>query len=181
MKRTLRRITMGVVVVLGMISATAKADVVLDWNAIMLNTIAGQNPFAQARLAAITQTAVFEAVNAITGEYEPYLGTIIAPPGASPEAAAVAAAHGVLKNTFRAAQRISTWLVRLCSQRSPTAKPKTMALPLARPRLPRWSLTAPMMARQWPNSTCPRRPIQVSGKPRLVARPLAAFFCTGAT
>ena len=84
MKRTLRRIIIGVVVVLGMISATAKADVVLDWNAIMLNTIAGQNPFAQARLAAITQTAVFEAVNAITGEYETYLGTITAPPGASP-------------------------------------------------------------------------------------------------
>ena len=28
---------------------------------------------------AITQLAVFEAVNAITGDYEPYLGTIVAP------------------------------------------------------------------------------------------------------
>ena len=78
----------------------ARADVVLDWNAIMVNTIGGQNPFAQARFAAITQTAVFEAVNAITGDYDPYLGTITAPPGASAEAAAVAAAHGVLKNYF---------------------------------------------------------------------------------
>jgi PAP2 superfamily len=43
---------------------------------------------------------VFEAVNAITGDYEPYLGTIVAPPGASAKAAAVAAAHGVLKNYF---------------------------------------------------------------------------------
>jgi hypothetical protein len=43
---------------------------------------------------------VFEAVNTITGDYEPYLGTITAPPGASPEAAAVAAAHGVLRNYF---------------------------------------------------------------------------------
>jgi hypothetical protein len=43
---------------------------------------------------------VFEAVNAITGDYEPYLGTVAAPPGASAEAAAVAAAHGVLKNYF---------------------------------------------------------------------------------
>src|SRR5207253_2434886 len=56
--------------------------------------------FAQGRFAAITQLAVFEAVNAIIGEYKPYLGTIVAPKGASPEAAAVAAAHAVLRNYF---------------------------------------------------------------------------------
>jgi hypothetical protein len=102
MKRTLRRITVGVVAVLLMSSAMVSADVVLDWNAIMLNTIVvpSQNPFAQARFAAITHTAVFEAVNSITGDYEPYLGTINAPPGASAKAAAVAAAHIVLKNYF---------------------------------------------------------------------------------
>jgi hypothetical protein len=81
-------------------SAIARADVVLDWNAIMVTTLSGQPPFPQARFAAITQLAVFEAVNAITGDYKPYLGTIIAPPGASAEAAAVAAAHTVLKNYF---------------------------------------------------------------------------------
>ena len=71
MKRTLRRSTVGVVAVLFMSAAMAKADVVLDWNAITLNTIGSQNPFAQARFAAITQAAVFEAVNAITGDYDP--------------------------------------------------------------------------------------------------------------
>src|SRR5262245_41850400 len=104
MKRILGRITVGVVAVLLMSSATARADAVLQWNAIMLNTTGGQipplNPFAQARFSAITQTAVFEAVNAITGDYEPYLGTITAPRTASIEAAAVAAAHSVLKNYF---------------------------------------------------------------------------------
>jgi hypothetical protein len=79
------------------------ADAVVDWNRIMLATIAAQNPFAQARFAAITQLAVFEAVNACTVRYRAYLGTIDAPPGASAEAAAVAAAHGVLKNYFPAA------------------------------------------------------------------------------
>src|SRR5204862_1200198 len=44
-----------------------------------------------------TQLAVFEAVNTIQGGYEPYLGTIVAPAGASAEAAAIAAAHRVLK------------------------------------------------------------------------------------
>ena len=81
-------------------AATAAADVVLEWNAIMVSTISSQNPFAQARFAAITQLAVFEAVNACTGDYKPYLGTIDAPHGASPEAAAIAAAHGVLRNYF---------------------------------------------------------------------------------
>jgi len=81
----------------------ARADVIDDWNAIMLNIVAAQNPFAQARFAAITQLAVFEAVNACTGEYDPYLGAVDAAPGASPEAAAIAAAHTVLKNYFPAA------------------------------------------------------------------------------
>ena len=80
----------------------ADADAVLDWNAIMLTTLAGQNPFAQARFAAVTQLAVFEAVNACTGRYEPYLGTVTAPDGASADAAAIAAAHGVLKHYFPA-------------------------------------------------------------------------------
>jgi hypothetical protein len=78
--------------------AIGKADVVGDWNAIMQSTVTGQSPMAAARFAAITQLAVFEAVNAITREYKPYLGAIFAPTGASPEAAAVAAAHSVLKN-----------------------------------------------------------------------------------
>ena len=54
------------------------------------------NPFFQARAGAIVQLAVFEAVNAIVGDYEPYLGTIAAPPWASPDAAAIAAAHRTL-------------------------------------------------------------------------------------
>ena len=74
----------------------AGADAVTVWNTIMQQTVASSNPFFQARSAAIVQIAVFEAVNAITGGYEPYLGTIAAAPGASPDAAAVAAAHRTL-------------------------------------------------------------------------------------
>ena len=81
-------------------AAAARADVVLEWNAIMQTTVGAELPFPQARFAAITQVAVFEAVNAITHDYKPYLGTISAPAGASAEAAAVAAAHTVLKTYF---------------------------------------------------------------------------------
>jgi hypothetical protein len=87
-------------------SALAKADSVLDWNEIAVNTAVAnqQNPFAQARYAAIVHLAVFEAVNAVTGEYRPYLGTITAPPDASAEAAAIEAAYRVLSAYFPASQ-----------------------------------------------------------------------------
>src|SRR5215469_10379300 len=83
-------------------SAAARADVVLDWNKIAVDTAVAnhQNPFTQARYAAIVQLAVFEAVNSITGDYQPYLGTITAPRGASAEAAAIEAAYQVLSTYF---------------------------------------------------------------------------------
>ncbi len=92
------------VVTLSFGPAVAKADPVLDWNEIAVNTAVanGQNPFAQARFGAIVQVAVFEAVNAITGDYRPYLGSIVAPHGASANAAAIQAAYRVLSTYFPA-------------------------------------------------------------------------------
>jgi hypothetical protein len=95
-----RTMVTGMVGVLLVGAAAARADVVSDWNVVMLTTVGGQSPFAQARYAAITHLAVFEAVNAITGDDKPYLGTITAPAGASAEAAAVAAAYRVLATYF---------------------------------------------------------------------------------
>jgi PAP2 superfamily len=89
-------------------SGVARADVVLEWNEIAVNTAIanGQSPVAQARYGAIVQLAVFEAVNAITGDHQPYLGTIAAPPGASAEAAAIQAAYRVLSTYFPASAAI---------------------------------------------------------------------------
>jgi hypothetical protein len=94
-----RRVRTAVVIAVALLCspAMARADVVLDWNAIALSVAGTQNPFNQARILATTQLAVFEAVNAVTGRYAPYLGTVVAPAGASESAAAIAAAHGVLK------------------------------------------------------------------------------------
>ena len=75
-------------------------DPVLEWNAIMRTTVAMDNPFLQSRSATMMHLAVFEAVNTIVGNYKPYLGTIEAPAGASPEAAAIAAAHRTLVNLY---------------------------------------------------------------------------------
>jgi hypothetical protein len=99
----LRRMTLTLMIVtLLFVPTIARADVVLDWNQIMQATVAGQNPFAQGRFAAITQLAVFEAVNSVTNEYEPYLAGGSTATGASAEAAAVAAAHRVLSTYFPA-------------------------------------------------------------------------------
>jgi hypothetical protein len=74
--------------------------VVLEWNEIAVTTIGAQPPFPSSRFMATVQLAVFEAVNAISGKYEPYLGPLPASAGASTEAAAIAAAHGVLVAFF---------------------------------------------------------------------------------
>jgi hypothetical protein len=78
-------------------ASAAQADVVTEWNEITQNTVVARpDPWVQGRTGAIAQLAVFEAVNSITGDYQPYLQAIPAPREASPEAAAVSAAHRVL-------------------------------------------------------------------------------------
>ncbi len=100
------------------------SDVVREWNAIMVATVSGQNPFAQGRFAAITQLAVFDAVNAIERRHVPYLPGTVAPPGASAAAAAVAAAHKTLVTYFPLLRRLSTPLVPSRWPASPTAPPR---------------------------------------------------------
>lgn len=79
-------------------------DVVTEWNqkavSIVLAAAPPLAPIQQARVMAIFQLAVHDAVNGITGEYDTYLSPPAAPQNASPEAAAVAAAHHALKNLF---------------------------------------------------------------------------------
>ena len=64
------------------LASGARADVVTDWNTIMGDVVADlPNPAAAARTAVITQVAVFEAVNSIVGDYEPYRYRIKVAPG----------------------------------------------------------------------------------------------------
>jgi hypothetical protein len=85
------------------IPAGVRADVVTDWNAIAMQaTITGARPGPTGALdLAMAQAAVYDAVQAIEGRYEPYHVQI---PGASgsPVAAAAKAAHDVLVNRFPA-------------------------------------------------------------------------------
>ena len=83
--------------------ATA-ADVVVDWNNVLLDTIraTGGPPCPISRTQALVHAAIYDAVNSIDRKHEPYLEFIPAPAGASPHAAAAAAAHRVLTTLFPA-------------------------------------------------------------------------------
>lgn len=78
-------------------------NVVTDWNAIASSTIVanGGKPSATSSVwFAYTSIAVYDAVNAVHGQFQPFYYQGGASTGASDESAAVAAAHGVLVHYF---------------------------------------------------------------------------------
>jgi len=82
-------------------------NVVIDWNKIASTTIVtnAKEPSATSGVwFAYVQLAIYDAVNAIDHQYQPYVFTTQAPGGASQDAAAVAAAHRILVNYFPAQQ-----------------------------------------------------------------------------
>ncbi len=77
---------------------------VMEWNQNALRattmTTPAQGALVQIRSMAIVQVSVHDAVNAITGAYQTYLPAGDVPPGASPDAAAIAAAGYALSHLF---------------------------------------------------------------------------------
>jgi len=81
-----------------LLTTAARADMVTDWNA-RAETIGIEKQIApafNARQMAILHVAMFEAVNAVERRYAPYRLNLTADRDTSKEAAAAAAAHGVL-------------------------------------------------------------------------------------
>jgi len=86
------------------VPATAKADLVTDWNTIAVSTVAGDAVNnRQSRAMAMVQAAMFDAMNAIRPRYSPALVMIGDIQGdASREMAGAQAAHDVLVALFPA-------------------------------------------------------------------------------
>ena len=84
------------------VAVDARADMVTDWNqtAIRAIEIAGAPVPVQTRAMAMVHAAIFDAVNAIDEKYIAYAIVVRAVPGASAEAAAAAAAHGILDRMY---------------------------------------------------------------------------------
>jgi hypothetical protein len=95
-----RGVALGFILLFGL--GVAQADTVLDWNAIALRTTAAApfNPPLESRNLAIIHAAMFDAVNSIMRAYESYAVKIDVPIGASPDAAAAAAAHFTLVRLY---------------------------------------------------------------------------------
>lgn len=78
--------------------------IIMEWNqqavALTLLPASAQAPVHQTRTMAIVQVSMHDAVNGITRAYATYLSPGVAPGDASPEAAAIAAAHHSLRNLF---------------------------------------------------------------------------------
>jgi len=83
------------------------ADVVLDWNELLLQSLSSQPPRVPlARNMALVHVAMFDAVNAIDKSYEPYATHLQTWGGASQEAAAAQAAHDTLVALYPSRQAI---------------------------------------------------------------------------
>lgn len=87
-------------------SATRAAETraIATWNTIALKTTAA-GPFSpprETRTMAMVSAAVFDAVNSIARQYEPYAVRVVANRGASTEAAVSAAAHHMLATLYPA-------------------------------------------------------------------------------
>ena len=178
-----RRLALTLIALLSMPASAARADAasdaVLDWNAIMVTTVSWPEPVRPGAARRDHQLAVFEAVNAIAGEYEPYLGTIAAPPGASAEAAAVAAAHARARATTsrRRATTLDAALGTHRSPRSPTASPKDDGVAVGRRPRRADRRCAPPTARARRSSTAGVvRPGRLAADARAARRPAASCF-----
>ena len=138
--RPVKRITLALLVCLTLISATpvsaahpvpaTNASVIATWNGIAVSTVtaAGPSP-TNFNYFAFVHLAMYNAVVGITGGYELYKWDVVGSKQASPEAAAAAAAHRVLKNYFPAQattldQSLAASLARV---RNPVAKKKGIA------------------------------------------------------
>ena len=84
------------------VAAGAPPDEIASWNQMLFRAalVGGSSPLVTTRVAAIVETAVFDATNGIGGRYAPIHVAPAAPLGASREAAAVQAAYATLVQLF---------------------------------------------------------------------------------
>lgn len=100
-----RRHSAAVLLFLSIAGRAAAGDTcspVMEWNqnALKATVTAAQGALPQIRSMAIVHASMHDGVNRITGEYKTYLRAAAAPAGASPKAAAIAAANYALTKLF---------------------------------------------------------------------------------
>lgn len=102
-KRATTRLTVATVLGFALTTSPVSADVVTDWNkqSVDLVVSAKKSPGFGQFVLAMTNTAVYAAVNAITKRYKPGLVAVNAPDGASVDAAVAAATRATLSKFLK--------------------------------------------------------------------------------
>jgi hypothetical protein len=143
--------------------AAAHADAVADWNEKTVAAVytARFTPDLQARSLAIVQIAMFEALNSITPRYTPYRTRLPVEPGASPDAAAAAAAHHALSKLLPDQAKDFDALLQSALAKVPDGAAKTSGI-----RLGERSAAAILDEREQDGANAPitYRPFTVPGK-----------------
>jgi len=123
-----RTVVLAALVVAVSLVTPAWADEVLDWNEMLFRAalIGATSPLNTSRVAAIVQSAVFDAVNGIDRRYTPVHVPPAGPAGASREAAAAKAAYTALVQLYPAQKavldaRLAVSLAELGTRQSPAA------------------------------------------------------------
>jgi len=125
-------VTLLALVVLAATSALAEADVVTDWNITAGDIVVAAKipPPPAYRVMAVVQTAVYEAVNAVTQRYPSNGVKLNVAPGASVEAAVAAANRAVLSKLIPSHQAAidSAYQAALAAIPSVAGKPEGIAV-----------------------------------------------------
>jgi PAP2 superfamily len=93
---TTRSIPVAMIAASIVVGASARANVITEWEEKALAIVAPMPPYNAQRLIGMVHLAMFDAVNSIERRYRPYLVELKAEPTTSKEAAAAAAAATVL-------------------------------------------------------------------------------------
>ncbi|HXD18686.1 MAG TPA: vanadium-dependent haloperoxidase [Vicinamibacterales bacterium] len=126
--KNLRTAALAPLVIVVSLVTPAWADEVVDWNEMMFRAglVGGTTPLNMSRVAAIVQSAVFDAVNGIDRRYAPVHVPASGPAGASREAAAAKAAYTALVQLYPAQKaaldaRLAVSVAELGARESPGA------------------------------------------------------------
>src|ERR1700737_3770512 len=113
------------------VPASARADVITDWDQKAIEIVAPHMPSPQAqRIVAIVHSAMFDSLNSIERRYQPYIAQLPASSTTSKDAAAAAAAATVLAKLHASAEDESKGALAAYLAKLPDAEGKSDGIKL---------------------------------------------------
>jgi hypothetical protein len=148
---TMLAVTMVAATGLEVRATNSSAKVVIEWNQLLQSTLAAPGNPLTPRYFAMMHIAMFDAVNAIEREFEPYRVRLRSRAGGSPDAAAAQAAHDVLVaiNPSAAATYDSALAANLGQRPSGFVRRGAETGALVAAEVLEWRQNEPLLAGRW--------------------------------